>query len=237
MLCFLHLFPAVEQFEDFVAVVVFEELAFFLVGDASFLELANIVGFLSKEDYAIYALPCNAGCNRHDLVSRGNGFPRLVWSADVEIDKDGLLEEAFVAAGNGFPVPWGWVGLAEHGDDEVVSILCHGFKVVAESFLAHQRVREAIHEQGLAGDDFFDFGEEVCHCLSSPFNPLQAAFALLLYASRAGAEVLVSEVLATDADAWGDLCRFSDDFEVVFSGFWVGHADYIPAEVETFVGA
>ena len=44
---FVELFPAVEEFEDFVAVVVFEELTFLFVGYTTLLELPDIVCFLS----------------------------------------------------------------------------------------------------------------------------------------------------------------------------------------------
>ncbi len=209
---FVELFPAVEEFEDFVAVVVFEELAFLLVGDAAFLELSDVVGFLREEDYAVNALACHACGNGHDLVGWRNGVPGFVGSADVEVHHDWLLEEALVATGDGFPVPRGRVGFAEHGDDEVIRILCHSFEVVAEPYLTQQRVGETIHEQRLARYNFFNFSEEVGDCFGSPLHPAEAAFGLFFDASGAGAEALVCEVLAADADARRNLGGFCDDF-------------------------
>ena len=49
--------------------------------------------------------------------------------------------------------------------------------------------------------------------------------------------MLVSKVLATDANTRGDFGRLSDDFQVVFSGFRVSHTYDVPAEVVTFVCA
>jgi len=43
--------------------------------------------------------------------------------------------------------------------------------------------------------------------------------------------------LAADADAGSEFCAFRDDFEVVFAGFGVGHADDVPADVKAFVCA
>ena len=75
------------------------------------------------------------------------------------------------ASCNGFPVPGSWVGFAEHWDDEVVCVLGNGFEVVSEAFFAQQWVGEQVDEEWFAGDDFFNFGEEVSDGFCSPFIP------------------------------------------------------------------
>lgn len=90
-LCFLHFFPAVEQFENIIAAVTLEELAGFFVCNSVLLELVDVVGFLGEEYDAVNALSGDAGSYSHDLLGWCNGVPGFVWSADVEVHEEGLL--------------------------------------------------------------------------------------------------------------------------------------------------
>jgi len=233
----LQFFPAVEELKDFVSAVAFEFLAPFFVGDDFLLELADVVGFFGKEDDAVDAGSGCAHCNSHDLPVRRYGFPSFVGSANVEVHEHRLLEKALVAACDGFPVPRGRVSLAEHGYDEVVSVLCHGFEVVAKPHLTQQRVREAVYEERLILDDVSDFAEEFGDGFCSPLYPTEAALAPFFDASWAGAEVAFGEVLAADADARRLFGGVGDDFEVVLSRLWVGHANDVPAQAVILVRA